>query len=172
MDKKQFFIINLFMLFYDLCLMSEAHSQIISTDAEWPCFRRDAHNTGISNLVGSFTEMEEQWTFPLGGGIHYARMQDVDQDGFDEIFIINNGKVLSYQEDGTAMWASPILDIDLIFDIVDLDNDGHVDIVSASSEPPTFICPFCNDWAGFVDTFFPTTCRDNFSWSDKNWGPG
>ncbi len=118
-------------------MVSHSQGQTISTDAEWPCFRRDLFNTGISNLKGPLTELEEIWTFPLGGSLGFARMEDVDQDGFDEIFMINSGKIIAYQEDGTLMWNSPIIGVTYILDILDLDNDGVVDIVSASHEPPT-----------------------------------
>jgi len=63
-------------------------------------------------------------------------MKDVDGDGSDEIFAINSGKIIAYRGDGTLMWDSPIIGATYIFDILDLDDDGVVDIVSASSEPP------------------------------------
>jgi len=45
-----------------ICLGSYSQGQTISTDAEWPCFRRDLFNTGISNLRGPLTEIEEIWS--------------------------------------------------------------------------------------------------------------
>ncbi|MBN1352145.1 VCBS repeat-containing protein, partial [candidate division KSB1 bacterium] len=113
------------------------HAQTISTDAEWPCFRRDLFNTGISYLKGPLTQLEEKWTYSLGGGIGSARMKDVDNDGFDEIFVMNTGKIIAYEQDGSLMWNSPIIGVNFIIDILDIDNDGDYEIACGSSEPPT-----------------------------------
>lgn len=111
-------------------------AQTIGTDAEWPCFRRDLFNTGISNLKGSLTSLEEKWTFFLGGGVSTVRMADVDGDSLAEIFALNAGKVVAFQENGSLMWNSPIIGVNYLLKIIDLDNDGQIELVCASYEPP------------------------------------
>ena len=133
--------IRAFIRFYLLFVISitwttSLLSQTISTDAEWPCFRRDLYNTGISNLKGPITTIEERWHFSLGGSLTLARMADIDHDGYDEIVAINAGKIIAFQQDGTLMWNSSIIGVTTIFGILDIDNDDQVDIICACSEPP------------------------------------
>lgn len=125
-------------------LFSNGISQTISSDAEWPCFRRDLFNTGISNLEGSLTSLEEKWTFSLGGGVSTVRMHDVDGDGLAEIFALNAGKIVAFEENGSLMWNSPIIGVNYLLKIIDLDNDGQIELLCASYEPPVLFIVSAN----------------------------
>ena len=137
MKKHSLIAFVIFMLLSWFGIKFTLQCQTVSMDAEWPCFRRDLLNTGISNLKGPLSDIKEIWTYSLGGGIDFARMKDIDKDGFDEVFTITAGKIVAYQENGMLMWNSPIIGVKYLLDILDLDNDGIDEVVSASFEPPT-----------------------------------
>jgi len=84
--KKGFFFYYFILLLH--LTIPPSQCQTISPDAEWPCFRRDLYNTGISHLAGPLTNLKEMWTFSLGGGISLAKMFDIDDDLYPEIAIL------------------------------------------------------------------------------------
>ena len=134
MSKSWITYTGIFLLPFAVLLLFVNYAQ--SSEDDWPVFRRDLYNSGISELTGDLTNAEDVWNFPLGGAVGLAQMADVDNDGMDETFAITAGKISAFQENGDKMWDSPIIGVNYIFSIEDMNNDGSVEIICGSAQPP------------------------------------
>ena len=104
---------------------------------DWPMWRLDRHNTGVSPIIGPFIEPSIRWKFFLGGSVNQSMIFDVNSDNQNENIVLAGGKILVFKKDGTLLWETPPSAITRIEGIYDFDNDGKFEILASSSSPPT-----------------------------------
>ena len=104
---------------------------------DWPMWRLDRHNTGISPIIGPFIEPSIRWKFFLGGSVNQSMIFDVNSDNQNENIVLAGGKILVFKKDGTLLWETPPPAITRIEGVYDFDNDGKFEILASSSSPPT-----------------------------------
>ena len=83
---------------------------IYSADSElWPSYRHDASRSGISPLVGGLAKVPAvAWTVDLGGKMYPGGLAydlDTDQDGEDEVILVNHSSVVCQNPDGSERWS-------------------------------------------------------------------
>jgi hypothetical protein len=80
---------------------------IYSADSEpWPSYRHDASRSGISPLVGGLAKVPAvAWTVDLGGKMYPGGLAydlDTDQDGEDEVILVNHSSVVCQNPDAES----------------------------------------------------------------------
>jgi len=108
-----------------------------SGKGEWPMWRRDSRNTGVSELAGPMLEPSISWKYFLGGSVNQSLMKDIDGDGLDEILVVASGRVVAYEANGLLLWSSGIIGASELDGVFDLDANGTADVVTSQISPPT-----------------------------------
>ncbi len=107
------------------------------TNDDWPMWRLDRHNTGVSNIIGPFVEPSIRWKFFLGGSVGQSVVYDLNSDNQNENIVLAGGKIMVFRKDGSLMWQTPPSAISRIEGVYDFDNNGKSEILASSSSPPT-----------------------------------
>ena len=106
---------------------------------DWPMWRLDRHNTGVSNIIGPFVEPSIRWKFFLGGSANQSVVFDINSDGNNENIVLAGGKILVFNSDGSLLWQTSPSAITKIEGIYDFDNDGNFEVLASTSSPPTLL---------------------------------
>jgi outer membrane protein assembly factor BamB len=104
---------------------------------EWATLRHDPHRTGASSgHLAIASQPTVAWSRYLGGqlGAGQYLATDVDGDGTTEIVFVAGGRLVAKQPTNVTIWESPLLDINTLLGVADLDGDTHADIVAASDD--------------------------------------
>ena len=105
---------------------------------DWPLWRRDRGNRGISPLAGTMkTAPQVAWSLPVGSTSATPLWIDLDGDGQQEAVISHGGNLSAWRLDGTCLWQQR-LDNATVFGLHDLDEDGEAELVIAAGTPPRF----------------------------------
>jgi len=123
-------LLFLFSIFFFIHLNAQSND-------DWPMWRLDRHNTGVSPIIGPFVEPSIRWKYFLGGSVNQSMIFDVNSDNQNENIILAGGKILVFKKDGSLLWQTPPSAITRIEGVYDFDNDGKFEILASSSSPPT-----------------------------------
>lgn len=103
--------------------------------ADWPTSRHDTKRTAIAPGTSNITKPTRYWQTYLGGSLrgnsHIAL--DVNKDGATDIVYVAGGKVIAKLPDDRLVWESTPVEISTLHGVMDLDGDGKLEIVAASS---------------------------------------
>jgi outer membrane protein assembly factor BamB len=113
----------------------DRHSQPEIPPGDWPIWRRDLRNTGISPLVGNMiTAPAIAWSGTVGTQAPDVEIVDLDGDGGDELLLSQGGVFAAYRTDGSLLWRQQ-LDSVAIWSCDDLDGDGERELVVSAGYP-------------------------------------
>ena len=102
---------------------------------DWPVWRRDPGNTGISPLIGSIKSAPEiRWSIPVGSAPVIPYWIDLDGDGRVEGLVNHKGTLAAWRLDGHLLWKRALENI-AVFGLHDLDADGRQELVIAAGVP-------------------------------------
>lgn len=103
--------------------------------AEWPVSRHDAQRTAIAGGKCDIAKPTQYWQRYLGGTLrgtsHLA--VDVDKDGRVDVVYLAGGKAIAKLPDDRLVWESTPVELTSIHGVVDLDNDGALEVVASSA---------------------------------------
>jgi outer membrane protein assembly factor BamB len=102
---------------------------------DWPMWRRDVGNTGMSPMRGNIRKPAVAWSYPVGGQAAVPTFLDVDGDGRPEAILTNGGNLVVMRTDGSILWRRR-LSVGGVYGAVDLDEDGSQDLVITAGTPP------------------------------------
>ncbi len=102
---------------------------------DWPMWRRDVGNAGISPMRGHIKKPTVAWTYPVGGQAAVPTFLDVDGDGQPEAVLTNGGNLVVMRTDGSILWQRK-LSVGGVYGAADLDEDGSQDLVITAGTPP------------------------------------
>ena len=102
---------------------------------DWPAWRRDAGNTGISPLAGKRDTVPEiAWSLPVGPAPVTPYWYDLDGDGKVEALVSHRGRLTASKLDGSLIWRQDLENVS-VFGQHDLDGDGRNELVVAAGVP-------------------------------------
>lgn len=89
--------------------------------------QRVAYLRGHSNL----NQIAPKWRYYLGGSLDRTQywVEDVNNDGVQEIVYLSSGKLIAKLPDDTLIWETPPLNLARIWRILDINRDGTKEIV-------------------------------------------
>lgn len=103
---------------------------------DWPVWRRDAGNTGVSPLTGELTAAPEiRWSIPVGSAPVNPYWFDLDRDDTVEGLVNHRGTLSAYKLNGELLWKQG-LENTSVFGLHDLDDDGKDELIVAAGVPP------------------------------------
>jgi outer membrane protein assembly factor BamB len=96
---------------------------------DWPVWRRDLRNTGVSPLAGDMkTSPTIAWSHSVGAQAPEVEIVDLDGDGHDELLLSGGGLFAAYRTDGSLIWRQR-LEVSDVWACDDLDGDGERELV-------------------------------------------
>ncbi len=98
--------------------------------ADWPMQRHDPQRTGGADRVSDLAVPDVAWRFYLGGSVNELFAVDPRGDGHPRVIFAAGGRLVAKDWDDTTIWTAPLLGLDRIRAIRDLDGDGVLDIVA------------------------------------------
>lgn len=104
--------------------------------AEWPIARHDVQRTGVATGHGELSSPAPYWRYYLGGSvtpygvIAYAWKAGVIEP--DVVAIVEGGALVGRDLDGSVLWRTPGLGINVLRSAADLNGDGTVELISHS----------------------------------------
>jgi outer membrane protein assembly factor BamB len=102
---------------------------------DWPVWRRDLRNTGVSPLVGDMKSAPSiAWSRVVGTQAPAVEIVDLDGDGRDELLVSQAGVLAACRTDGALLWRQP-LDAVVVWACDDLDADGERELVVSAGNP-------------------------------------
>ncbi len=105
------------------------HPQSEIPAGDWPAWRRDWRNTGISPLAGDMkTAPTIAWSRTVGAQAPEVEIVDLDGDGRDELLLRGGGLFAAYRTDGSPIWRQR-LEVSDVWACDDLDGDGERELV-------------------------------------------
>jgi hypothetical protein len=103
---------------------------------DWPLWRRDRGNSGVSPLSGRMTGAPQvAWSIGVGSTAVTPQWLDLDGDGRMEAVVSHGGNLSAWRLDGTRLWQQR-LENATVFGLHDLDDDGQRELVIAAGTPP------------------------------------
>jgi hypothetical protein len=104
---------------------------------EWPMWRRDVRNSGVSPMVGNIHNPQIAWSVPVGGEAVTPEFLDLDGDGRAEALISHGGNLTALRMDGSVLWRQR-LDNATVYGLFDLAGDGEKELIVAAGTPSQF----------------------------------
>ncbi|MGH7140904.1 MAG: FG-GAP-like repeat-containing protein, partial [Pirellulales bacterium] len=102
---------------------------------DWPVWRRDLRNTGVSTLVGEMkTAPAIAWSRTVGTAAPEVEIVDLDGEGRDELLLSQGGAFAAYRMDGSLLWRQRLDTVD-VWACDDLDGDGERELVISAGNP-------------------------------------
>lgn len=102
--------------------------------AEWPAWRRDLRNTGVSPMKGNLRSPGIAWKQFVGGVLAEPTLLDVDGDGSLEVVVSHGGNLAVFRLDGTPLWKRHAMDA-TAFVAADIDGDGETELLITQGIP-------------------------------------
>jgi hypothetical protein len=104
---------------------------------DWPMLRHDVRRTGASAARLAMTAPTVAWQRYLGGALTAPQVLDLDVDGDGRVEIVyaSAGRLLAKKADDVAVWESPIVGVDRVEGVYDLDEDGTAEILAIRNFP-------------------------------------
>jgi hypothetical protein len=105
--------------------------------ADWPTPRHDPRRTGVSMVGSDIKKPAAYWRSRLGGAPVGAQVYDgdVNQDGSEDVLYVTGGELFLARPDGSVLWRTGSRGYNQIVSVVDLDLDGHLDVIVTSAQP-------------------------------------
>lgn len=102
---------------------------------DWPLWRRDLRNTGISPMAGTLqTAPVVAWSFAVGTQAPAVQLVDLDGDQCEELLIGQGGLTAAHRQDGSLIWKRR-LDNVRVWSCVDVDSDGERELIVGVGTP-------------------------------------
>lgn len=102
---------------------------------DWPGWRRDQGNSGISPLVGAMKSAPEvAWALPVGSAPVSPSWFDLDGDGTKEALVSHRGILGAWRLDGTKLWEQRLEGASVV-GLEDLDGDGSSELLVVAGVP-------------------------------------
>ena len=104
--------------------------------ADWPLPRGDRARSGATPGQSNLVAPVPYWRYYLGGAIgpRQARVLDIDGDGRGALVFVAGGKLQARDRDGALRWETPVLGIDGLVAVDDLDGDGQLELVARTGD--------------------------------------
>ncbi len=112
-----------------------------SARADWATARHDGRRTGVSAQGSNIKTPAAYWRARLGGSLGQTQVWvgDANGDGTVDVLYVAGGRVVLADPNGTEVWRTAPQGYLSIVNVVDLDQNGQLDVVLGRSSGPAIV---------------------------------
>ncbi|MFC5653246.1 discoidin domain-containing protein [Paenibacillus solisilvae] len=129
--KSMFFILSAFLLLSSFGFTTNFSSaQAVDAKGQWKSWRNDTGNSGYQPDPGKLDTASEVDKVFIKGAVDKAPVfADVNNDGINEIVMVDAGRVAAVDMDGHDVWMSDVILAKSVYTVDDLNSDGSLDVL-------------------------------------------